>query len=151
MNNRSITGKLVWVVCLAGATAGGEELPIRPPELVTAETRADRQRLAELQQPGEVFFQDDFETEASWGRYDPPGYMFLYTYWMDMRRDRDGNYWGNMLGPVADQRVVLERDRWYCLVRRRCVVHRIHRSGTRWCRKRASHWRLTPNAADPFS
>ena len=34
-----------------------------------------------------------------WGRYPAPGYMFLYTYWMDMKRDRDGNYWGNMLGP----------------------------------------------------
>ncbi len=102
MNNRSITGRLVWGVCLAGATAGGEELPIRPPELVTAETRVDRQRLAELQQPGEVFFQDDFETEASCENY-------------------------------------------FRLVRRRRVVHRIHRSGARWCRKRASHWRLTPN------
>ena len=41
--------------------------------------------------------------------------MFLYTYWMDMKGDRDGNYYGNMMGPTEDERVVLERDRWYCL------------------------------------
>ena len=41
--------------------------------------------------------------------------MFLYTYWMDMKRDRDGNYWGNMLGPADDDRVVLQRNKWYCL------------------------------------
>ncbi len=62
MNTRTITAKTVWMVCLAAATVGGEERPIRPPELVTAQTRADPRRLAELQQPGQVFFQDDFET-----------------------------------------------------------------------------------------
>ena len=32
-----------------------------------------------------------------------------------MKRDRDGNYWGNMLGPEPDGRIVPERGRWVCL------------------------------------
>ena len=56
-----------------------------------------------------------FEPWRAWGRYTSPGYMFLYTYWMDMKRDRDGNYWGNMMGPADDERIVLQRDEWYCL------------------------------------
>lgn len=64
---------------------------------------------------GDDHFNSAFEPWCDWRRVPPPGYMFLYTYWMDMRRDRDGNYWGNMLEPIAEQRIVLERDRWYCL------------------------------------
>ncbi|MDY0165870.1 MAG: hypothetical protein RBS80_04955 [Thermoguttaceae bacterium] len=64
---------------------------------------------------GDDRFNARFEPWRDWGRLPAPGYMFLYTYWMDMRRDRDGNYWGNMLGPDPDDRIVLERDRWYCL------------------------------------
>lgn len=64
---------------------------------------------------GDDHFKSAFEPWRDWGRYEPPGYMFLYTYWMDMKRDRDGNYWGNMLGPAPEQRIVLQRDRWYCL------------------------------------
>jgi hypothetical protein len=64
---------------------------------------------------GDDHFKSAFEPWRDWGRYESPGYMFLYTYWMDMKRDRDGNYWGNMLGPPSDQRIVLQRDRWYCL------------------------------------
>jgi hypothetical protein len=64
---------------------------------------------------GDDHFNSSFEPWRDWGRYPAPGYMFLYTYWMDMKRDRDGNFWGNMLGPAEDERIVLERDRWYCL------------------------------------
>jgi Polysaccharide lyase 14 len=60
-------------------------------------------------------FTSSFEPWRDWGRYPAPGYMFLYTYWMDMKQDRDGNYWGNMLGPDKDDRISLDRDRWYCL------------------------------------
>ncbi|MCL4201487.1 MAG: hypothetical protein KJ000_03270 [Pirellulaceae bacterium] len=70
---------------------------------------------AGLRPQGDDRFNSAFEPWRNWGRYDPPGYMFLYTYWMDMKRDRDGNYWGNMLGPADDERKVLQRDRWYCL------------------------------------
>lgn len=64
---------------------------------------------------GDDHFLSSFEPWRDWGRYPPPGYLFLYTYWMDMQRDRDGHYWGNMLGPEPSRRVVLERNRWYCL------------------------------------
>ncbi len=64
---------------------------------------------------GDDRFTASFEPWRDWGRYPAPGYMFLYTYWMDMKRGRDGNYWGNMLGPEKSERVALKRDRWYCL------------------------------------
>lgn len=50
-----------------------------------------------------------------WQRVASPGYLFCYTYWMDMQRDRDGHYWGNMLGPDADERVVPPRAQWLCV------------------------------------
>jgi hypothetical protein len=60
-------------------------------------------------------FTSAFEPWRSWGRYPAPGYMFFYTYWMDMKRDPDGHYWGNMLGPKQKDRIVPPRDRWVCL------------------------------------
>jgi hypothetical protein len=79
---------------------------------------ADRWRAmgsAGIRPRGDDHFNSSFEPWRDWGRYPAPGYMFLYTYWMDMNRDRDGNYWGNMLGPAQGDRIVLDRDRWYCL------------------------------------
>ena len=70
---------------------------------------------AGIRPSGDDRFTSSFEPWRAWGRYPAPGYMFLYTYWMDMKRDRDGNYWGNMLGPAEGDRIVLDRDRWYCL------------------------------------
>jgi len=70
---------------------------------------------AGLRPEGDDHFNSAFEPWCEWRRYPPPGYMFLYTYWMDMKRDRDGNYWGNMLGPAEGERAVLDRGRWYCL------------------------------------
>jgi hypothetical protein len=70
---------------------------------------------AGLRPRGDDRFNSAFEPWRAWGRHPPPGFMFLYTYWMDMRRDRDGNYWGNMLGPAEEERVVLRRNQWYCL------------------------------------
>lgn len=63
---------------------------------------------------GDDWFSSRFEPWRDWGRYEPPGYMFLYTYWMDMRRDRDGNYWGNNLTPAEKDRIAIKRGRWYC-------------------------------------
>jgi len=70
---------------------------------------------AGIRPTGDDRFTSGFEPWRDWKRYPAPGYMFLYTYWMDMKRDRDGHYWGNMLGPAKDERVTLQRDRWYCL------------------------------------
>lgn len=82
---------------------------------VAGANRYDGMGLAGKRPQGDDRFHSAFEPWCDWRRFPPPGYMFLYTYWMDMKRDRDGNYWGNMLGPAADERVVLQRDRWYCL------------------------------------
>ncbi len=56
-----------------------------------------------------------FEPWRDWGREEAPGYMFLYTYWVDMKQGRDGNWWGNMLEPAEDRRVVPPRGKWVCL------------------------------------
>jgi hypothetical protein len=56
-----------------------------------------------------------FEPWRDWGRQPAPGSMFLYTYWMDMKRDRDGNYWGNMMTPDPEEHINPQRDRWYCM------------------------------------
>ena len=64
---------------------------------------------------GDDHFLSSFEPWRDWGRRPAPGYLFLYTYWMDMTRDPDGHYWGNMLGPPEADRFVPARDRWYCL------------------------------------
>ncbi len=63
---------------------------------------------------GDDRFTSGFEAWRDWKRLEAPGYMFCYVYWMDMRRDRDGNFWGNMLGPKPEGRIVPERGRWYC-------------------------------------
>ena len=70
---------------------------------------------AGIRPKGDDRFTANFEPWRGWGRYDPPGYMFLYTYWMNMKRDKDGHYWGNNLEPDKDERIALKRDRWYCL------------------------------------
>ena len=64
---------------------------------------------------GDDRFHSRFETWRDWGKSPAPGYLFLYTYWMEMKRDRDGNYWGNLLGPEPERRFVPERGRWHCL------------------------------------
>jgi hypothetical protein len=70
---------------------------------------------AGLKPRGDDRFTSGFEPWRDWGRHPAPGRMFLYTYWMDMKRDRDGHYWGNMMEAAPAERVTLERDRWYCL------------------------------------
>lgn len=70
---------------------------------------------AGLRPKGDDHFNSAFEPWRDWGRQPAPGYMFLYTYWMDMRRDPDGHYWGNMLEPEKDARLTPRRGRWYCL------------------------------------
>ncbi|MCA8976368.1 MAG: hypothetical protein KDC98_16735, partial [Planctomycetes bacterium] len=61
---------------------------------------------------GDDHFSTRVEGWRDWQRVPAPGYLFCYAYWMDMKRDRDGNYWGNMLGPVATERSVPTRGRW---------------------------------------
>lgn len=75
----------------------------------------DEMGRAGIRPVGDDRFTASFEPWRDWKRYDAPGFLFVYAYWMDMERDRDGNFWGNMLGPDADERVVPERGRWVCL------------------------------------
>ena len=70
---------------------------------------------AGIRPKGDDRFSCRFEPWRDWKRSPAPGFMFLYTYWMDMKRDPDGNYWGNNLYPAKDTRITLKRDRWYCL------------------------------------
>ncbi len=69
---------------------------------------------AEILPKGDDHFSTAFETWRDWGRVAAPGSMHLYAYWMDMKIDRDGNYWGNMLQPALAERFVPVRERWYC-------------------------------------
>ena len=70
---------------------------------------------AGLRPRGDDRFNSRFEPWCDWRRLAPPGYLFLYTYWMDMKQDRDGHYWGNMLGPTEAERFIPIRGQWYCL------------------------------------
>jgi len=70
---------------------------------------------AGIKPTGDDRFGASFEPWRAWGRNDPPGAMMLYTYWMDMKRDKDGNYWGNNLTPPAERQVLLKRGTWHSL------------------------------------
>ena len=70
---------------------------------------------AGIRPQGDDRFTAAFEPWRDWRRYPAPGYMFLYTYWMDMEVSPDGYYWGNFIEAPQENRAVLERDRWYCL------------------------------------
>jgi hypothetical protein len=43
---------------------------------------------AGIRPKGDDHFKSAFEPWRGWKRYSAPGYMFLYTYWMDMKGDR---------------------------------------------------------------
>ncbi len=70
---------------------------------------------AGIRPKGDDRFSSRFEPWRGWKRYPAPGFMFLYTYWMDMKQDKDGHYWGNNMVPLDQERFVLKRDQWYCL------------------------------------
>jgi len=85
---------------------------------LTAVAGTDRWRAmgsAGIRPRGDDHFKSAFEPWRDWGRYPAPGYMFLYTYWMDMRGDRSGLFYGNHFGPDKEERIALQRGRWYCL------------------------------------
>lgn len=70
---------------------------------------------------GDDHFSTSVEGWRDWQRVPAPGFLFSYTYWMDMKRDRDGNWWGNMLGPADGERFVPERGKWLCVEQRVAV------------------------------
>lgn len=69
---------------------------------------------AGIKPKGDDYFNTALETWRDWQKVDSPGYLFFYTYWKDMLIDKDGHYWGNMLGPAASRREVPKRDEWSC-------------------------------------
>lgn len=82
---------------------------------VSGSDRWQAMGMAGIRPRGDDHFNSRFEPWCDWRRVKPPGYLFLYTYWMDMKKDPDGHYWGNMLAPAESARVVPERGRWFCL------------------------------------
>lgn len=64
---------------------------------------------------GDDHFSTRVEGWRDWGRVAAPGYLHCYTYWVDMKRARDGHYWGNMLQPPPERRVVPARGEWQCV------------------------------------
>ncbi|MDD2599677.1 MAG: hypothetical protein PHO37_10670, partial [Kiritimatiellae bacterium] len=75
----------------------------------------DQMGQAGIRPKGDERFNSRFEPWCDWGKLTPPGYLFLYTYWMEMRQDPDGNYWGNMLGPDEKERYIPKRGECICL------------------------------------
>ncbi len=76
---------------------------------------------AGLRPTGDDHFSTRVEGWRDWQRVPAPGYLFCYAYWMDMKQDRDGHFWGNMLGPVEKERFVPERGKWLCVEQRVAV------------------------------
>lgn len=70
---------------------------------------------------GDDHFSTRVEGWRDWRRTEAPGWLFCYAYWMDMKRDRDGNFWGNMMGPEPAERFVPARDTWLCVEQRVAV------------------------------
>lgn len=76
---------------------------------------------AGLRPNGDDHFSTRVEGWRDWQRVAAPGFLHCYTYWMDMRQDRDGNFWGNMLGPIESERFVPARGKWLCVEQRVAV------------------------------
>ena len=61
---------------------------------------------------GADFFWTFLDTWRGWGKYPAPGRLGFYSYFPEMKIDKDGHYWGNMFAPEQD--FIVERGRWYC-------------------------------------
>lgn len=70
---------------------------------------------AGLRPVGDDYCSTRVEGWRDWQRVPSPGYLFCYTYWQDMKLDRDGHFWGNMLAPEAKERFVPPRAQWLCV------------------------------------
>ncbi|MCC6445843.1 MAG: hypothetical protein IT210_20610 [Armatimonadetes bacterium] len=69
--------------------------------------------VAGIKPDGTDRFSTGLEPWRDWKRNPPPGELFMYTYYPDMKRDPDGNYWGNMFRP--EKKFLLKTGKWYCL------------------------------------
>jgi hypothetical protein len=73
---------------------------------------------AGLRPNGDDHFDSRVEGWRDWQRIASPGSLICYAYWMDMKRDRDGHYWGNMFGPAEKERFVPVLGKWLCVEQR---------------------------------
>ena len=64
---------------------------------------------------GDDRFTSGFEPWCDWRRAALPGYLFLYTYWVDMAQGGDGNWYGNMIQVPPKRRIIPPRGKWVCL------------------------------------
>ncbi len=62
---------------------------------------------------GKDRFTTGIEPWHDYGKNPAPGVMAFYSYFPDMKPDRQGNYYGTMF--FTDPPVLIERGRWYCV------------------------------------
>jgi len=67
---------------------------------------------AGLRPKGDDFFTTGIEPWFDWGKNAPPGKWMFYSYWHQMKKSRDGKYWGNGFHPKAG---VIQRGKWICM------------------------------------
>ena len=58
-------------------------------------------------------FSTGIEPWGDWGKFAAPGAWHFYSYWCDMKRSRDGKYWGNSFAPTKP--LLVACDRWVCV------------------------------------
>lgn len=63
---------------------------------------------------GTDFFSTGLEPWRNWGRNPAPGAMGFYSYFVDMKPDPSGPYYGNPFRPDSPP-VLIQRGRWYCM------------------------------------
>lgn len=80
---------------------------------LAAETDRWKLGVAGRKPTGRDFFITGLEPWRDWKRNPPPGELMFYTYYPDMERNPDGNYWGISFKP--EKKILLERGRWHCL------------------------------------
>ena len=57
-------------------------------------------------------FSTALEPWGDWGKNPPPGKWNFYTYWHEMKRSRDGKFWGNGFRPEIQSDIV--KGQWIC-------------------------------------
>jgi len=63
---------------------------------------------------GTDFFSTGLEPWRDWGRNPAPGALGFYSYFVDMKPDPSGPYYGNPFRPDSPP-VLVKRGKWYCM------------------------------------
>jgi len=67
---------------------------------------------AGLKPQGDGRFSTALEPWGNWGRWTAPGRWNFYSYWHEMEKSRDGNYWGNGFRPESQTNI--PKGTWIC-------------------------------------